>query len=106
MLQDSFAHAADDMAARALAEAAVEADQLVAATQGALAADGQLLAPAEREAIDAALAGVAQARLGSDHRALVVASAALNHATAEFAARRMDKSVARALSGRRIDAVA
>ena len=49
---------------------------------------------------------VAQARLGSDHRALVVASTALNHATAEFAARRMDKSVARALSGRRIDAVA
>ena len=33
MLQDSFAHAADDMAARALAEAQVEAEQIVAATR-------------------------------------------------------------------------
>ena len=43
MLQESFAHAADDMAARALAEAQVEADQIVAATRHALAADGELL---------------------------------------------------------------
>ena len=48
MLQESFAHAADDMAARALAEAQVEADQLVAATRAALAADGDLLDAAER----------------------------------------------------------
>ena len=106
MLQDSFAHATDDMAARALAEAAVEADQIVAATQSALAADGELLTPAERAPIEAALAEVARARAGTDHRALAVASAALNQATAEFAARRMDRSVAHALSGKRIDAVA
>jgi len=106
MLQDSFAHASDDMAARAWAEAVVEADQLVDATQSALAADGELLTSAERASIDAALAVVAQARAGTDHRALAVASAALNHATAEFAARRMDRSVAHALSGKRIDAVA
>ena len=43
MLKDSFAHAADDMQARALAEAQVEADQMAAATQAALAADGELL---------------------------------------------------------------
>jgi len=106
MLQDSFAHATDDMAARALAEAAVEADQIAAATQSALAADGELLTPAERAPIEAALAEVARARAGTDHRALAVASAALNQATAEFASRRMDRSVAHALSGKRIDAVA
>ena len=48
MLQESFAHAADDMQARALAEAQVEADQLVAATRAALAADGDLLDADER----------------------------------------------------------
>jgi len=106
MLQDSFAHATDDMAARALAEAVVEADQIAAATQSALAADGELLTPAERVSIEAALAEVARARAGTDHRALAVASAALNQATAEFASRRMDRSVAHALSGKRIDAVA
>jgi molecular chaperone HscA len=105
MLQDSFAHAADDMAARALAEARVEADQIIAATRHALEADGDLLATDERTAIDAALAEVARCRDGTDHRAIAAATAALNRATAEFAGRRMDRSVARALKGRRVDAL-
>ena len=105
MLQESFAHAADDMAARALAEAQVEADQVVAATDAALAVDADLLDADERAAVDAALARVARCRAEPDHRALVAATAALNHATGEFAARRMNRSVGRALTGRRIDAL-
>ncbi len=105
MLKDSFAHASDDMAARALAEAQVEADRIVAATNAALAADGDLLDGAEREAIEAALAVVAERRAGSDHRAIAAATDAVNRATAEFAARRMDRGVARALAGRRVDAL-
>ena len=42
MLQESFAHAADDMTARALTEAQVEADRIVGATEAALAADRDL----------------------------------------------------------------
>ena len=105
MLKDSFAHAADDMQARALAEAQVEADQMVAATQAALAADSELLDEEERAAISAELARVAQARTGSDHLALRAAVEALNRATGEFAARRMDRTVARALTGKRVDAL-
>ncbi len=105
MLQDSFAHAADDMAARTLVEAQVEADQIATATRNALAADGELLSPDERGAIEAALAAVARLRDGDDHRALAAATAALNRATDEFASRRMDRSVSRALKGRRIDAL-
>jgi molecular chaperone HscA len=105
MLEESFAHAADDMAARALAEAQVEADQLVAATEAALAIDADLLEAAERAAIDAAVAEVQRRRAASDHRALVAATAALNSSTQTFAARRMDRSVARGLTGQRIDAV-
>jgi molecular chaperone HscA len=106
MLQDSFAHAQDDMAARALAEAQVEADQIVDLTQNALAADGDLLSAAERAAIDAVLARVAAARAGTDVAALRAAIETLNRATAEFAGRRMDRSVSRALAGKRIDTVA
>jgi molecular chaperone HscA len=105
MLQDSFAHAADDMAARTLVEAQVEADQIATATRNALAADGELLSPDERGAIEAALAAVARLRDGDDHRALAAATVALNRATDEFASRRMDRSVSRALKGRRIDAL-
>ena len=48
MLQDSFNTAQQDMAARALVEARVDADRMIAATRTALAADGDLLAPSER----------------------------------------------------------
>jgi molecular chaperone HscA len=105
MLQDSFAHAADDMKARALAEAQVESDRLVDATRNALAADGDLVPHDERAAIDAALADVARLREGSDHVALRAATDTLNRVTEPFAARRMDRGVHRALTGRRIDAL-
>jgi molecular chaperone HscA len=105
MLADSFAHATDDMQARALAEAQVEADQMVAATEAALAVDGELVGDAERAVIDAALQKLRRLRDGTDHLALRAAVESLNHATGEFAARRMDRSVASALTGKRVDAL-
>jgi len=59
----------------------------------------------EREAIESALAVLAERRAGSDHRAIVAATDAVNRSTAEFAARRMDRGVARALAGKRVDAL-
>jgi len=105
MLQDSFAHAADDANARALAEARVEAQRIVTATQGALASDADLLDADERATIDAALANVALLADTDDRHALTAAVAALNAATEPFAAKRMDRGVARALAGRRVDAL-
>ncbi len=105
MLQESFAHAADDMRARALAEEQVEADRIVEATRSALAADGDLVDADERARIDAALAEVARLRAGDDHTALRAANAQLNRATEPLAARRMDRGVQRALTGRRVDAL-
>ena len=103
MLADSFAHAADDMQARALAEVQVEADQIAVATEAALAVDGELIGENERAAIDRALDTLRRSREGADHLALRAAVEALNHATGEFAARRMDRSVSRALTGKRVD---
>ena len=53
MLKDGFTHADDDMAARSLREARVEAERMVLATRAALAADGDLLSAEERAAIEA-----------------------------------------------------
>ena len=106
MLQESQAHAVDDMEARALAEAQVEGERMVAATMSALDADGDLLAPEERAQIDAAMASVRRLVAGADRHALHAAVAALNHATEEFAARRMDRSVSGVLAGRRVDSLA
>jgi len=105
MLKESFAHAADDMQARALGEAQVEADRIVDATRTALAADGELVDAGERATIDAALADLAAKRAGDDHLALRAAVETLNRVTSEFAGRRMDRNVSRALTGKRIDAL-
>jgi len=105
MLRDGFDHAQDDRDARALAEQRVEAEGLLAAIRAALAQDGDLLAPGERAALEAGLASLDAARRGTDHRALKSAVEALNRLSEPFAARRMDRSVQRALAGRRVDEV-
>ncbi len=102
MLRDSFEHARDDMRARALHEAQVDAARLLEATRSALAADGALLEPAERAAIEERMAALEAALAGTEHRALRAGTDALNKATEEFAARRMDAGVRRALAGRKI----
>jgi molecular chaperone HscA len=104
MLRDSIEHAREDEETRALAEQRVEADRLLEAVSGAMAADGAaLLAPDERRAIGAALESLRAARAGSDRQAIRRAIEAADRATQEFAARRMDAAVRRALSGQRIE---
>ena len=102
MLRDSFEHAKEDVHARALAENRVEGERLIEATRAAMAQDGALLSAEERQAIQAVI-DVLQAKLkGTDHRAIKQATEALNRATDEFAARRMDEGIKRALAGRKI----
>jgi molecular chaperone HscA len=102
MLRDSFEHAKEDVHARALTEARVEAQRLLDATRSALAADGNLLSAEERTPIERAVSAVDKAIGGSEHRAIKHAADALNRATEEFAARRMDQGVRRALAGKKI----
>jgi len=102
MLRDSFQHAKEDVHARALAEQRVEGQRLLEATRSALQADESLLSAEEAAAIEKAMAGLEGLLSGKDHRAIKRAADALNHATEDFAARRMDEGVRRALAGRKI----
>jgi molecular chaperone HscA len=102
MLRDSFEHAREDVHARALAEYRVEGQRLMEATRSALLQDGSLLSPDERKAVDAAMKKLEQLLPGTDHRAIKQASDALNRATDEFAGRRMDAGIKRALAGKKI----
>ncbi len=104
MLQDSFATAEQDIRARALVEARVDADRLVLATRSALSADGHLLDAAERARIDAAIAVLeAAAREATEAAPVEAASEALAKATEAFAAERMNHSIQQALSGRNVE---
>jgi len=102
MLRDSFSHAKEDVHARALAEQRVDGQRLLEATRSALSADQALLNPDERKQIDIAVATLEKALAGPDHRAIKHAVDALNRATEDFAGRRMDAGIRRALAGRQI----
>ncbi len=105
MLQDSFATAEDDMRARALVEARVDADRMLLATQSALDADGDLLPPADHAAIKVLMAAVAAARPLEDAAAVVAATEALAKGTEAFAAMRMNRGIRQALAGKNIETV-
>jgi molecular chaperone HscA len=106
MLQDSFTHAKNDMDARNLREQRVDGLRLLEATQAALDEDGlRLLSDTERIAIGRAMDTLHVLLNGQDHVAIKRAADSLNRATAQFAARRMDASIQRALTGRRLDAI-
>jgi molecular chaperone HscA len=105
MLSESFSTADADMAARMLAEQQVEADRIIEATQTALAADAELLSEAEQQTVQAQIERVRAARAGRDADAIKQAVEALAHGTEEFAARRMNAAVKRALEGRRLDEI-
>ena len=105
MLRDGFDHVQDDIAARALAEQKVDATRLIDATQTALAADGDLLDGAERAVVDAAVRALAEVVEADATAALRAAVDVLGRATDEFAARRMNRGIQRALAGRSIESL-
>jgi len=106
MLQESFSTAQQDMQARALVEARVDADRMLLATQSALDADGDLLSDEERAAIDASMARLREAVKGStDAAAIEAATKKLADDTEAFAAQRMNAGIARALAGRKVESL-
>ncbi len=105
MLADGFARADEDMAARALREARVEAERMVLATRSALAADGDLLTDGERAEIGALVSRTLAVAAGDDHRAIDAAVESLAHGTEAFAAMRMNRGIRAALAGRKVEDV-
>lgn len=103
MIKASMTNAKQDMQARMLREQQVEADRVLEALSSALAADGDLLEADEREQLDARMQDLDQARKGTDVKAIEKAIDAVDRASDAFAARRMDASIRKALTGTRVD---
>ena len=126
MLQDSFSTAEVDMKARALAEARVDADRMLLATQSALDADADLLSGADRAEIDTLMVALTAALKNTvggplpnvtsgapetsalptaDAAAIEAATKALAQGTEAFAAARMNRGIRTALAGKNISTV-
>jgi molecular chaperone HscA len=103
MIQSSMTNAKEDMAARMLREQQVEADRVLEALSSALAVDGELLNDDERSLLDDAMDALRIARNGTDADAIEKAIEAVDKASDEFAARRMDASIRKALSGKKAE---
>lgn len=105
MLRSSMEHAADDAGARMLAEARVDAERLVDALTMALEADGSLLAEDERDRLESAMDTMRTVVAGGQTEAIRLETKALSEASDEFAARRMNREIRRALQGQSVDAL-
>jgi molecular chaperone HscA len=105
MLLDALDHGEDDLKLRRLAEHRVEAHRIVEATKKAVAQDADLLDAAERTRIEEACARATASAQGQDPSRLRADIEALDAATKAFAGRRMDRAIAQAIEGRRVDAV-
>ena len=105
MLQDSFSTAQQDMQARTLAEAQLDADRMILATRSALAADADLLVAEELKAVQGLMADLAAAREQGDAATIESATQALAKGTEAFAAQRMNRGIQKALAGKNIESV-
>ncbi|MFM7945093.1 Fe-S protein assembly chaperone HscA [Hafnia paralvei] len=105
MIKDSMANATGDISARMLAEQKVEAARVLESLNGALAEDSALLSESELSNIKQAVTALEQAAAGDVAGDIEAAIKVLDAQTQEFAARRMDASVRRALAGHSVDEV-
>ena len=106
MLQASFTYAKDDAAARVLAEARTDAQRLIEAVRAAMAADADLLSTTDRTLILQEIERLYHCQLGADATTIKASIEKLSTATETFAAKRMDKSVAKALTGKSLNEIA
>ena len=107
MLRSAYAHAKEDLSARRLREAVNDGNALLAALDTAMAEEPerQLLSPAERETITGGMETLRRALAAEKQEAIDAAKTALQQASEEFAARRMNADIRRALAGKRVEEV-
>lgn len=105
MLQAGFATAQEDMAARALAEARLDADRMCVATRSALQSDGHWLDEAYRASIESLMDALIAAKNSNEPSFIEAATKALANATESFAAQRMNRGIQQALAGKNIESI-
>jgi len=101
MVEDSFTHAEADVSARLLIETRNEAVTVINHVQRALRQGAHLAGPEELAQINAALAGLREARDGTDRDLIRERTVDLNRATERLAEAMMDRALKGALASKR-----
>jgi len=103
MLNDGMREADQDARLRMLREQQVDTLQLIESVQAALSTDADLLTAVEQTRIEQLIDSARAAAHGDDIDQVSAAFKALSAGTDDFAARRMDRSIRAALTGKTLD---
>jgi molecular chaperone HscA len=107
MLIEALDFGEEDLERRRLVETRVEGERLLLATEKGLAADADLLSDPERAAVEGALTALRGAIESANSASPVQAAIdALDHATHDWAGRRMNRAVAFAIAGKSVNDIA
>jgi molecular chaperone HscA len=105
MITASMTNAKDDIQARMLREQQIDAIRMMEALETAMTEDNAIVLDEERVVIDQAIEQLKQATQGNDGQAIKQAIKNLDDTSQPFAARRMENSIKRALTGHSVDKV-
>ncbi len=105
MLTEGLKQADYDAQMRMLKEQQVDAQQLIESVRAALASDSDLLSAADQTRIAQQLQSTLETANGDDVEKMRLATKALSDATDDFAAKRMDRSIRAALTGKSLDSL-
>ena len=99
MLKAGYEYASEDMLARKLAEARVEAEALLEGLRAAINVDGDLLSEGERADLESGMGSLQSAAKSDQPERIRESTEQLGRSSEVFAARRMDRSIQKALQG-------
>jgi Fe-S protein assembly chaperone HscA len=105
MIEDSFKFAQDDVSARRLIEARLDAGALIATTEKSLAEGATLIAEKDVSGIRSALSTLKTAKDGTDPKAIRERMAALEEAARPLSVAMLDDSLKRSLQGKKVSDV-
>jgi molecular chaperone DnaK (HSP70) len=105
MIEDSFKFAADDVNARKLIEARLDAGALITTTDKSLGEGAHLIAQAEVEAIRRALSLLVTARDGNDPKTIRARMTDLEQAAKPLSVAMLNDSLKRSLQGKKVSEV-
>ncbi len=105
MIEDSFKFAADDVSARKLIEARLDADALITTTEKSLLEGGHLIASDHIAATRAALVALTAAKDGTDPRAIRARMADLEQAAQLLTVALLNDSLTKGLQGKKVSEV-
>ncbi len=105
MLIEALDHGEEDLNGRRLAESRVEGGRILSATRRALRVDHDLLDSLECARIELACLQLEEAAGGDKPSRIQAAMDALDDATKAFAARRMNRAMALAIGGQRVEEI-